>query len=210
MAPKVATNPPPPPFRVAGPDLKGLVLLLVSIITLMALLDLGPGALNAPMARALRWLVGWGAFPLALLVGIIGLLVLLRFWGDRAVNWGRALALELLALCGLGLLTLAVNPSLSWQTATAGQGGGALGWLVASVAGVVGTTGGFLLLLGLALLLMPLALRVSLGQLQEALEQQRQALQQRRARLLTPDPSPAAPLPTARALARLLPLPPPL
>ncbi|MGH7964565.1 MAG: hypothetical protein ACRERD_22590, partial [Candidatus Binatia bacterium] len=87
-------SPDPPPFQATGPDFKGLLLLLLSIVTLLALLDMGPGLLNAPLARALRWLVGWGAYPIALLVGVAGFLVLFRFRRHSRTRWGRVLAFE--------------------------------------------------------------------------------------------------------------------
>ncbi|MGH2544204.1 MAG: DNA translocase FtsK 4TM domain-containing protein, partial [Ardenticatenaceae bacterium] len=203
-------SPDPPPFQATGPDFKGLLLLLLSIVTLLALLDMGPGLLNAPLARALRWLVGWGAYPIALLVGVAGFLVLFRFRRHSRTRWGRVLAFELLALCLLGVTTLLHNPTLSWRVAREGAGGGAIGWLVANAVSVVGTSGGLILLLLCILLLLPPVLGVRLARLHESLERQKERASARRVKLLAPvQPSahmallPAAP--QARAPTRSAP-----
>ncbi len=203
---KAASKKAPPEFRVAGPDFKGLLLLLFSIVTLLALLGLGPGRLNTPIASALRWLVGWGAYPLTLLVGVAGFLVLSRYKRERPANWGQILAIELLMLCVLGMSTLLQNPDLSWGLATTGVGGGALGWLVASLAAIVGTTGGLVLLVLLSLLLIPTVSGMPLERLQWLLAQQQQRLHRQRTRLLAPmEAAPAAPI----ALPRSAPVSPP-
>ncbi len=178
----------PPGYQVAGPDLKGLALLFLSLITLLALLGLGPGFLNETFAAALRWLVGWAAFPLTLLVGLAGLLVLLRREWKGAAPWGRVLALEGLALCLLGISTRAANPLLSWAEVGQWSDGGAVGWLVARLVSPLGRTGGIVLLLLSLVLLVPV-LGLSLERLRAGIERQRERLEaQRRQLALAPPP----------------------
>lgn len=175
--------PPPPQYQVAGPDFKGLVLLLLSLVTLLAMLGVGPGFLNETFANALRWLVGWGAFPLTLLLGGVGLLVLLRREWRGAAPWGRVLALEALALCVLGISTLVANPDLLWSQVGAGGSGGAVGWLVARAASLVGRVGGIVLLALLALLLIVPVLGLGLERLRDGVERGRERVQAQQKRL---------------------------
>jgi hypothetical protein len=128
MAPQAVSNSTTTSTYSVVAQLKGGLLLLVSLLILLALLGIGNGWINELIANALRGLVGWGAYPITILLGFLGLQLLLPYRWHRQVKPGRILSMELLTLCFFALAELLNNPQLEWALAASGVGGGR-GWL---------------------------------------------------------------------------------
>jgi S-DNA-T family DNA segregation ATPase FtsK/SpoIIIE len=158
-------------------DLLGLGLMILAILTLLGLLQASSGALLAWWALTLRRLFGWGAYPLALGLGLLGLGLVWEAMAERVViGPGVVVGLELLLLVGLVAthLTLVVGQGSeeAMLAAEDGQGGGYVGWALATllVEGVGSLTASLVLL---ALFLVALYLFLSDGWLDvRALSQQ--------------------------------------
>lgn len=119
-------------------DLLGLLLIILAILTLLGLARASSGAVLAWWATALRRALGWGAFAVALGVGLLGLRLL---WDELARKLSPSPAawvgVELLLLVALvashvpALLELGVDGAL--VVAEQGRGGGAVGWALGTL-----------------------------------------------------------------------------
>ena len=138
----------PPALGRLGREEGGLLLLLLAVLVLIDL-----AAVRASWVPVSRRLLGWGAYPLALVL-VVGAGVMLA--GERlqiALGWEPLVGLEvaLVALLGLTHRWEGGDVSLAW--AEQGRGGGLVGWAISSV--LVGWPGP---LLGRILLLLFVAL----------------------------------------------------
>jgi S-DNA-T family DNA segregation ATPase FtsK/SpoIIIE len=154
MAPK--TTPKPPPAVKPGPeeslpisqrladflahfarfiwDIAGIFCLALALMTLLALVapDWTSGLLTR-WGDFLRDWFGWGAFWVALLVGLLGVQIFRRRTDISSAGfWGRFVFLELAAFASLGLL--AALGGVDVLRAEAGLDGGRLGWGLAELA----------------------------------------------------------------------------
>ena len=119
-------------------DLLGLLLIILAILTLLGLASASSGAVLAWWATALRRALGWGAFAVALGLGLLGLRLL---WDELARKLSPSPAawvgVELLLLVALvashvpALLELGVDGAL--VVAEQGRGGGAVGWALGTL-----------------------------------------------------------------------------
>jgi S-DNA-T family DNA segregation ATPase FtsK/SpoIIIE len=112
-------------------ELMGLGLLVVAIITLLSLFSVTSGALSDGWAVLLRQLFGWGAIPVTVGVGWLGILLLLGSLRDESVpllRWDVIIGAELILITGLSLLHLFVGGDEALAMALAGAGGGLVGW----------------------------------------------------------------------------------
>ncbi|MGD2143715.1 MAG: DNA translocase FtsK [Anaerolineae bacterium] len=114
-------------------DILGYVLLTVAGLTLLSFLSANHGSVPRWWLRVLRQIFGWGAYLTPLLIGILGLWLVLRRFGDRLPRVSPLQAVGV-ALGYLGLLvTLHLLASLFLlhgdlqAIAEAGHGGGHLG-----------------------------------------------------------------------------------
>ncbi|MGB0384999.1 MAG: hypothetical protein ACPGWR_09270, partial [Ardenticatenaceae bacterium] len=156
-------------YQQAGSYLKGLSLLFLSLVILLALWGVGYGSFNQIIADNLRWLVGWGAYFVAILIGVRGWLFLWGYsWHDK-VSWGRTVAAEVIFFCLLAISTLRTNPDLSLDAALWHRSGGIIGWVIAKFVSPLGTSGAQILLSVLLFLLLPSLFNGSLQRLQEIL-----------------------------------------
>ncbi len=110
-------------------EIAGLLLLTWGVLTLLGLLSLTSGALSGWWIKLLRFLFGWGAYPLALTIGVTGFFLLigdLRSWleGHRRSIVGLTVA----SFAGLALLHLIASGDDPLRWAREGRGGGYLGW----------------------------------------------------------------------------------
>lgn len=176
MAPQAVSNSTATSTYSVVAQLKGGLLLLVSLLILLALLGIGNGWINELIANALRGLVGWGAYPITILLGFLGLQLLLPYRWHRQVKPGRILSVELLTLCFLTLATLINNPQLEWALAASGVGGGVVGLIIATLVSPVGTSGGMVLLGLLIVMLLPSLFGFSLSQVADSLKHQQATL----------------------------------
>lgn len=112
------------PWRI---EIAGLLLFLLALITLLALLGISRWEPLLWWTGLLRQLAGWGAYPLALSMGVAGLhIVLRRVERPYTVKPSQIIGFELLLLAALPLSHQLLGADLN--AAYLGQGGGLIGW----------------------------------------------------------------------------------
>jgi S-DNA-T family DNA segregation ATPase FtsK/SpoIIIE len=132
-------------------DLGAILLGAASLLTLLALLGFTRGALTDAWAALLSRWMGWGVVlvPVTFAAGTIAL-VLRRQGRGVVVPWGRIIALEI-ALASL-LALLSIVDGMSLPRAELGEGGGLIGWGLATLAGsLAGKVGRVLVFLAVLL-----------------------------------------------------------
>jgi S-DNA-T family DNA segregation ATPase FtsK/SpoIIIE len=142
-------------------ELLGLGLLALAVVTLLSLLSVTSGTVSDGAAALLRQLLGWGAIPITLSVGVLGMLLLMGQLRDESgpLRWDVVIGVELLFVAGLALLHLVVGGDNPLKTAMDGEGGGLVGWsistLLTDLLGRLGAGGvlALLLMAGVGLLL---------------------------------------------------------
>jgi len=140
-------------FRRFGWDLIGLVLILVTILSLLGFFGISKGAIINPWIRMLNKFLGWGAIIAILMVGMTGVAAL-RYSAGKSfpLSLGRVIALEG-AFFSL-LASLSIIGGFSLERAEAGKDGGVLGWglarLLPGFLGAILYTGLFLVLVSIA------------------------------------------------------------
>ena len=110
-------------------EVGGILLFLFSVITLLALTGLTQAGWLGWWTRLLRQIWGWGAYPVALCLGAVGLFIALgRIERPFKPQPAQVAGLVLLVLTLLALTHLFAGYTL--PDAFAGQGGGLVGWAV--------------------------------------------------------------------------------
>ena len=155
-------------FRVpphVARSLLGLVVLVLGAVTLIALIFPQAGIFNRYVQEILRPIVGQGAWLLAVLLIVAGVLI------ERPSRIGHGSSLAILGgvvvfVAGLGLIHLVWGDGSS--RAALADGGGALGsWLASTLSDLLSPIGAFVVLVGLLvaglLLLFNVTLRVLLS-----------------------------------------------
>ena len=128
-------------------EVAGIVLIAAAVVTVLSLLSFSRSTLTGAWLHLLRLAFGWGAYVLPLGLGAIGLwLFLFGFGHPMDMPAKSAAGILLLFLGGLGTLHyFSIEPQ---QLASAGDGGGHLGWWISqSLIGALGDAGAFLVLL---------------------------------------------------------------
>lgn len=110
-------------------DLLGIVLMVVSLLTLMALLGLTGGVLLLNIVAALRTWFGWGAILIDISLGIFGYLILKRKGNFWLQYFWKVVYFELLIFSFLSFLAVLSDYDLAY--AKAGEWGGLVGWALA-------------------------------------------------------------------------------
>ncbi|MDH5607569.1 MAG: DNA translocase FtsK, partial [Anaerolineae bacterium] len=114
-------------FRRYGRDTGGVMLVVVSSMTLLALIGRTSGAWLTPWASLVRRWLGWGSIFMVIGLGAAGLLLMRRKEEEfTAADWGRVISLELSAVAGIALLAMLGGQSL--ERAEIGLDGGLVGW----------------------------------------------------------------------------------
>jgi S-DNA-T family DNA segregation ATPase FtsK/SpoIIIE len=113
-----------------------LLLLILAALTVLGLSDISSGAVLNWWARSLSRLVGWGAYPVALSLGVWGLWLLWRELHERfKVGPLRVIGFEMLFLALLvashAPLVLRDGADAAFLVAEQGQSGGYVGWALA-------------------------------------------------------------------------------
>ncbi len=127
----------------------GLTCLMLGLVTLLSLLSLTRSRLTAAWLTLLAQAFGWGQFVIPFGLGAAGILLFLAGAGRPvALRWKRVVGLILLFLFGEGTIhALSFAPDAR-ALATAGGGGGYLGWAIqAGLWAAVGDLAGLFLLL---------------------------------------------------------------
>ncbi|MRS03233.1 hypothetical protein EG832_08435, partial [bacterium] len=114
-------------FRRFGWDLIGLVLIVITIISLLGFFGISKGALISPWIRMLNKYLGWGAIIAIVMIGLTGVAAL-RYSAGKSfpLSLGRVIALEGAYFSLLASLSIYLGFSL--ERAEAGKDGGVLGW----------------------------------------------------------------------------------
>jgi len=116
-------------LRRFGWDVGGVICLAVSLMTFLALFSLTEGILLTWWAEQLRRWFGWGAYLAAGIPGLVGIAIFRR--RRLVLPWGRVLALEAAAFCGLALLSVLGGSSIA--RVEQGIDGGLVGWGLAEL-----------------------------------------------------------------------------
>lgn len=126
-------------FRRFGWDLIGLVLILITILSLLGLLGISKGAIITPWVRSITKYFGWGSIVVIPMIGLIGV-ASLRYSAGRKfpLTLGKVIAIEG-AFFSL-LACLSILGGFSLDRAEMGKDGGVLGWGLARI--VPGFLGG--------------------------------------------------------------------
>ncbi len=117
-------------------EISGLILLILAALTVFGLSDVSSGAVLDWWAANLRRFFGWGAYPVALSVGVLGLWLIWRDLRER-IDLGpvHLIGLELLLLAILvashAPLVLREGADEAFLVADQGQAGGYVGWALA-------------------------------------------------------------------------------
>ena len=114
-------------------EITGLALLILAALTILGLSRISSGALLEWWAGALRQVFGWGAYLIALGLGILGLrLVWRQFQETVPLETENVIGIELLLLVFLTAshvpLVLSAGPDEAVLAAQNGLGGGYVGW----------------------------------------------------------------------------------
>ncbi|HZY44171.1 MAG TPA: hypothetical protein VFF70_05400, partial [Anaerolineae bacterium] len=129
-------------FGARQREILGLILITLSVLSMLALLRItSDSSLSDWWNRALRWLFGWGAYVIAIVIGLVGLGIFRIALGARLhILWRATIGLEIVFILILGAVhAFSLNTDL-WNLFQAGEGGGVLGWALASVvAGFIGS-----------------------------------------------------------------------
>ncbi len=127
----IAWRPRLQPTRVR-PEVAGGVLLVLAALTLLGLSRISSGAILSWWATTLRHLFGWGSYPVALGIGLWGLLLVWQELkrrlpvGPRTVVGCELLLLVLLVASHAPVILQ--DPDEALLAAQAGRGGGYVGW----------------------------------------------------------------------------------
>jgi len=160
-------NPPRKQTSRAGlpPELIGLFLLGLALVTGLSLLSASRGLVTDEWMRLLTNVVGWGAYPLPVLLAGLGIWLLRRFAvEDLEEQWEKPIGVVLLFLALLTAFDLA-SPRAAADLDQPGHGG-LVGWAIARLlVGALGTPGGIVLLAGLAMLCLVLLSGLSLAEI---------------------------------------------
>jgi S-DNA-T family DNA segregation ATPase FtsK/SpoIIIE len=148
------------------PELVGLFLLGLALVTGLSLLSASRGLVTEEWMRLLTNLVGWGVYPIPLLLAGLGIWLLRRFAAeDLQEQWEKPIGVVLLFLLLLTAFDLG-SPGAGAADLNQPGAGGLVGWAIAElVVGALGTAGSIVLLAGLAMLCLVLLSGLSLAEI---------------------------------------------
>ncbi|MFQ5613191.1 MAG: DNA translocase FtsK [Anaerolineae bacterium] len=132
-------------------ELLGLLLVVFTIVSLLALFAVTPGVLTDSLARFLAALFGWGAVPAMLGVGVLGILMMVGNLSQesQSLPLDIIVGVEIVFVALLALLHIVAGGNDSLAVAQGG-GGGIVGWALSAF--LVNLVGGPLASLVLVLL----------------------------------------------------------
>jgi S-DNA-T family DNA segregation ATPase FtsK/SpoIIIE len=153
------------------PELLGILLLLIALLTLLSLIPVERGAVMELWVGLLQRGVGWGVWLMPIGFAGIGLwLILLGLGREVQVEREKPVGALLLFLFGLGLLHLLAGGEDPRTLAAEGGGGGYAGYALSQLlVSALGTPGAALVLVTLSIVSLILLLGMSLGDMWVAL-----------------------------------------
>ncbi len=111
------------------PDIGGVVLLTLAVLTLLGLAEATEGELITLWTNILRRALGYGAWLIVLILALAGLMLLRKRQNPEArLRWGRLFLLEIAFFSGLALLAMLGGYQI--QRAHTGLDGGYIGWAI--------------------------------------------------------------------------------
>jgi S-DNA-T family DNA segregation ATPase FtsK/SpoIIIE len=149
------------------PEILGILLLLLGLLTLLSLVPVERGALMEGWIALLQSAVGWGVWLVPIGFGGVGLWLIFVGLGrqpeiEREKPWGALL----LFLLGLALVHLIAAGNEPRTLAAEGEGGGYLGyWLSQLLVTGLGTPAAVLVLVTLSMVSLMMLLGLSLGEM---------------------------------------------
>ncbi|MFC2023775.1 DNA translocase FtsK 4TM domain-containing protein, partial [Chloroflexota bacterium] len=149
------------------PEIGGILLLMVGLLTLLSLIPIERGALMEGWIALLQGVVGWGVWLMPFGFAFGGLWLVFRGLG-RPLDLGpeKPVAGLFLFLLGLALLHLLVGGDDPNALAAAGGGGGYLGYgLSYLLVSALGTPGAVLVLVTLSIVSLLLLVGMSMGEI---------------------------------------------
>jgi DNA segregation ATPase FtsK/SpoIIIE, S-DNA-T family len=149
------------------PEIWGILLLLIGLLTLLSLIPVERGALMENWIGLLEQAVGWGVWLMPIGFGAVGMWLIFAGLGrqvnvEREKPWGGAL----LFFLTLALLHMIAGGEDPLQTAARGEGGGYVGYgLSQLLVSGLGTPGAWLVLVTLSMVSLIMLLGLSLGEM---------------------------------------------
>jgi S-DNA-T family DNA segregation ATPase FtsK/SpoIIIE len=149
------------------PEIFGILLLLLALLTLLSLVPVERGALMEGWISLLKEAVGWGVWLMPIGFGGVGLwLIFLGLGRDLSIEREKPWGAFLLFVLGLALLHLIAGGEDPEAMAAAGQGGGYLGYeLSRLLVSAFGTPGAILVLVTLCIVSLMMLLGMSLAEM---------------------------------------------
>jgi S-DNA-T family DNA segregation ATPase FtsK/SpoIIIE len=190
------------PTPTIRPEVFGLILLALALLTLLSLLSVSRGSLTEGWLRLLRGLVGWGVYVAPLALAAVGIWLLRRFaTEDPHEKWEKPVGAMLLFLVLLAILQL-IEPGAGFEDLEESGGGGLVGWAAAELLiSAVGFAGGIVVIVALSVASLVLISGLSVAEIAESV---RNVLDQisdwrRRRALAAINHQPVSPLPNDHA-----------
>ncbi|MGQ9600648.1 MAG: DNA translocase FtsK [Anaerolineae bacterium] len=149
------------------PEILGILLLLLGLLTLLSLIPVERGALMESWIDLLQKAVGWGVWLMPIGFGGVGLwLIFIGLGRDLQIEREKPWGALLLFLLGLALLHLITGGEEPQELAMRGRGGGYLGYGVSQLLVLaLGTPGAVLVLVTLSILGLMMLLGLSLREM---------------------------------------------
>ncbi|MFN2185864.1 MAG: DNA translocase FtsK 4TM domain-containing protein, partial [Anaerolineae bacterium] len=164
------------------PEIIGILLLLVALLTLLSLIPVERGVLMQQWIRLLRLGFGWGVWLMPLCFVALGLWLIFRGLGrELGVERERPIGAILLFVLLLALVHLVAGGDDAQALATQGDGGGYLGYAVSNLlVSALGTPATVLVLITLSFISLMMILGVWLDDVWFALKRAAQSLPSRK------------------------------
>jgi S-DNA-T family DNA segregation ATPase FtsK/SpoIIIE len=195
------------------PEVFGLVLLALALLTTLSLLSISRGAFTEGWLRLLRGLIGWGMYLAPIGLALLGIWLLRRFAKeDSQERWEKPVGALLLFLILLTIFHL-IRPGAGLDDFEEPGGGGLIGWIAGELLiSAVGVAGSVVIIFALTTVSIILISGLSLAELVEMGRNAQDEINdwRRRRALSTLNHQPVSPLPNGQSrqpglLQRMLP-----
>jgi S-DNA-T family DNA segregation ATPase FtsK/SpoIIIE len=156
-----------------SPEVIGVVLLVLALLTGLSLLSLSRGTITEQWLNMLRSLVGWGMYLVPIVLAAMGIWLLRRFAAEEIQErWEKPAGALVLFLILLTVFQLA-SPRDGMNYPVQPGGGGVLGWAISEMLiSAVGKVGSIVVLAALLIVCLILISGLSLGEVAHRVRQQ--------------------------------------